>query len=175
LDVFQGANGHLWTFAPGGAHDTGLAMAPGTSPCAAILTPGGGLEIGFQAPNGELRVRAPGEVGGAITNTGISMAAGTSPSINVVGVDGFGVVVHASNGNLAGYFSTGSTANWPFTQAAGTSPSIRASSSGLPPLVAFQGANGHLLTFTFDSPAPTDTGLSMKPGTSPIVVPLAFG
>jgi hypothetical protein len=56
--------------------------------------------------------------------------------------------------------------------APGTSPDISRYQE-----TAFQGSNGHLWTldgFAVDTP-PIDTGLAMKPGTSPTVVPLDFG
>ncbi len=44
-----GRNGHLWTYGSTGTADTGMAVAPGTSPSISGLS-GGGFEVAFQAP-----------------------------------------------------------------------------------------------------------------------------
>jgi hypothetical protein len=183
LDVFQGANGHLWTYEPGGGGDTGLAMAAGTSPCAAVLTLSGELEIGFQAPNGELRNLTDA---GAVNNTGLTMRAGTSPAITTDGRhEDYQFAIQSSDGHLAtfvhGFAGETFSKIWPWPLAAGTSPGVAAQQDKkfviFLPGTAFQGNNGHLWTLepVGGNYAPIDTGLPMKPGTSPTVVPLTFG
>jgi hypothetical protein len=177
LDVVQGANGHLWTFAAGAAGDSGLAMAAGTSPCAAVLTPSGAVEIGFQAPNGELRNLTDA---GAVNNSGLMMRAGTSPAVANIGSEEYEFVVQRNDGHLAVAIYATSDSNFnrgafPWLLAAGTSPGLIADTSVDKTATAFQGSNGHLWTLEQVGRAPIDTGLLMKPGTSPTVVPLAFG
>jgi hypothetical protein len=72
--AFQANTGHLWTWSPAGASDTGLGMWAGTSPS---INDNG--EIAFMAAgSGSLWTTGPG--GGGYLSLG--MMAGTSPSIN---------------------------------------------------------------------------------------------
>jgi hypothetical protein len=172
--AFQASTGHLWVEGSGGTGDTGLGMAAGTSPSIAGL-PGGGYEVAFQASTGHLWVEGSGGTG----DTGLSMMAGTSPALaelppgpNQWYPSGGAVVVFQGSDGHAWYYSPGGSSSMGNStlMAPGTSPAIAPAPEVGGWQAVWQGANNHLWT---TGAGPTDTGLTMRPGTSPNITALA--
>jgi hypothetical protein len=163
------SNQHLWYYdSTSGAHDTGLAMAYGssgtitTSP-AIVFDNSGYYVIAFQANtahgagSGHLFIYTP--VGNAHLDTGLGMNPGTSPSISQTDL----VAFQANTGYLW-YYDGVSGHNTGLGMAADTSPSISADGTE----IAFQANTGHLWYYTVGGQA-HDTGLGMEAGTSPTI------
>jgi hypothetical protein len=138
---FQAPNGHLWISLGGwnNGHDSGAAMASGTSPSVAAL-PNGNLAMAFRGSNGDLWVslNAPGN--GFDTNGFI--AAGTSPSIAALPNNTIAYAFQGSNGDL--WFGKGNGFGGSDTHQhmqAGTSPSVVIDGSSGLPQVIFQYSN----------------------------------
>jgi hypothetical protein len=75
----QVPGGHLWFVATdGNAHDTGQAMASGTSPAMASLPGDGPFEFAYQAARTH---HLTALINGLTQDTGITMSTGTSPAI----------------------------------------------------------------------------------------------
>jgi len=162
--VFTGSNGRLWrAIRSGGAVDTGLSVAAGTSP--QMVLDRLGVEVVFQGGNGHLWTLTPA---GAAIDSGLPMAPGTSPSaVKVLG--GEAVAFQGANGHLWKLPPSGSVFDTGLAMAAGTSPGIAGHSDGPgESAVAFQGADGDLWTLT--PSGGTDTGLAMRAGTGPSIV-----
>jgi hypothetical protein len=137
--------------------------------------PGGGYEVAFQASTGHLWVEGSGGTG----DTGLSMMAGTSPALaelppgpNQWYPSGGAVVVFQGSDGHAWYYSPGGSSSMGNStlMAPGTSPAIAPAPEVGGWQAVWQGANNHLWT---TGAGPTDTGLTMRPGTSPNITALA--
>lgn len=162
--VFTGSNGKLWrAVRSGGAVDTGLTVAAGTSP--QLVLDRLGVEVLFQGGNGHLWTILPE---GSAIDSGLPMAPGTSPS-GVRAVSGETIAFQGANGHLWKLSPTGSVSDTGLAMAAGTSPSVAGHAAGPNESeVAFQGADGNLWTLTpFGG---SDTGLAIRAGTGPSIV-----
>jgi hypothetical protein len=169
--AFQAAsNRHLWYYDgfTGVAHDTGLAMAYGstatsmTSP-AMVFDDSGLYVIAFQAKTaagaGPGRLFLYWPQGNGHLDTGLTMLPGTSPSIAQTDT----VAFQANTGRLWYYDGVkGHATN--LVMAAGTSPSISPDGAE----IAFQASTGHLWYYNVGGQA-HDSGLVMHGGTSPSV------
>ncbi len=173
--AFQASTGNLWVTGPAGSSNTGLGMAAGTSPSIAAL-PGGGYEVAFQASTGHLWI----EGSAGTSDTGLTMKPGTSPAITDLPPEnntfypngGLEAVFQGSDGHPWDYSpsSGGGLMSSSASLAAGTSMAIVPTPAGGGSWQAlWQGANNHLWT---TGAGPTDTGLAMKPGTSPAITDL---
>jgi hypothetical protein len=160
--------GNAWVYSKsGGAVNTLLGMAPGTSPSIGQFA--GSHEVAIRANTGTLWTWTPAEGG---KNTNLAMEGGTSPSITPL--EGGRIAFHGSNGNLWTYDSrTGAAVDTGWLMAAGTSPSI----SVLPELywrkparyvIAWQGPGGGL-EFTHGDGSKVNSGYGMASGTSPVI------
>ncbi|HEY2444063.1 MAG TPA: S53 family peptidase [Streptosporangiaceae bacterium] len=173
--AFQASTGHLWVEGSGGTGDTGLGMAAGTSPSIVAL-PGGGYEVAFQASTGHLWVEGSGGTG----DTGLTMMPGTSPDLAELPPEnnpwfpngGTEAVFQGSDGHPWDYSAIGGGGSMSnsVSMAPGTSPAIVPTPSGGAFQALWQGANNHLWT---TGAGPTDTGLTMMPGTSPNITTLS--
>jgi hypothetical protein len=147
---FQANTGKLWIYRNGHGTNTGLGMAPHTSP--SIRDGAFGPMLAFQANTGKLWVS---RFGSAFSDTGLGMKPGTSPSIN-----GLGFVAFQGNTGTLWIYRPSGTRNLGAPMMAGTSPSYAG-------VIAYQGSNGHLWVYRPNIGTDTDTGLRMRPGTSP--------
>lgn len=121
--AFQANTGHLWILdVPGhSAFDTGLAMAPGTSP--ALTYTESGYEVAYQSNTGNLNTyTGPG----ALHQYGLAMKAGTSPSITRRYPHGTEIAFQANTGNLFtfGTWYANNPVNSGLGMRGGTSPGI---------------------------------------------------
>ena len=177
--AYQGSNGHLWVDSFNSAfHDSGVAMAPGTSPSYTILPGphGAYTAFAFQGSNGHLWVSPQGSIIGS-QDTGRAMASGTSPSI--AGLPGANYVLaiayQGSNGHLVvsmtgttGFVDTGNQ------MAGGTSPSIAGlTSSSI--AWAFHGNDGTVHIGEGNGEGNGFYLQSMISGTSPSVIVDMYG
>jgi hypothetical protein len=171
--AFQGSNGNLWYYVSGvGAVDTGLGMAPGTSPS---ITPLGGGMIAFQANSGHLWYF---QTGGPVQDTGYRMAPKTSPSVSWnPQTKHYIMAFHSTNqdqlyvyeirGSLAENF-VGSTGLGMATE---TSPAMTGDDGDdIDPdyTVGFQANNGNLWYYK-DGAGGLATPFGMAPKTSPAI------
>jgi hypothetical protein len=119
--AFQASNGLLWVTTPSGTTNTGLGMAPNTSPAITPLV-GGGYEVLFEANGGMLwRYGTYGPNG----STGNAMAANSSPAIAPLTGGGYAGLYQASSGYMWKYGTlSGFNGNTSLAMAASTSPSI---------------------------------------------------
>lgn len=172
--AYQGTNGDLWLYGHFSSGDTGLAMAPNTSPSLTLLQ-SGGYEVAYQSASGYLKTM--GSVGSFIGED-FPMEAGTSPSI--VKITGLAYNDFTTNywvswnydDYLQGVFIPNTeqfagTTDDP-TMAPGTSPGDSNAEYSGNPLIAFQGTNGHLELENPDGTA-DDSGVAMAPGASPAI------
>jgi hypothetical protein len=153
--AFQGSDGFLWLTDGRSPSNTGLAMAPGTTPSIASAS-----QVAFQGADGFLWTTRGGR-------TSLAMAPGTSPASSQDGVIAF----QGANGNLWIIRVGGATDDTGFAMAPGTSPNMSTMSKDWNlTRIAFQGANGNLWS-TAASPnrLGKDWGLPMMPGTNPNV------
>jgi hypothetical protein len=98
-------------------------------------------------------------------NTGVAMAPGTSPAIVNIGSGADELAFQGADGTLWSYDdATGASGSAQTAMSAGTSPSIAVTSSGLE--IAF--VSGGTLE-TNSGGASTSLGLSVAPGTSPVI------
>jgi hypothetical protein len=176
--AYQGRSGTLqWIFpsVPSFFRDTGLRMAPGTSPSITDIGRGSisGVQMAFQGANGRLwlvtsRDDDPG------VDFRLGMAPGTSPSIMRITVtnpeDSTEIAIQGNTGSLvlvtpAGPFNTGRA------MMAGTSPSAtdphNAVGDHLTSGFAFQSNTG-LLLMIIDG-GTVSTGLGMQRNSSPAI------
>jgi hypothetical protein len=173
--ALQGTNGHLWfTGTLVSNDDTGIQMAPGTSPA---LTPfNGSFQAAWQGANGDVWITSPQ---GPI-DLGVAMAPHTSPALTEMNPNtsfpngGYAVAVNGSNGNMWEITPNGATDSG-ISIAASTSPAIAELGSGqlnnagragkVDYEAAWHGGNGDL--FTLQLRGFVDEGLAMAPGSSP--------
>jgi hypothetical protein len=155
-----------------GTVSTSQAIMSHTSPSVAPAT-GGGYELAFQAPTGELELYSSAT--GAVVKTTQKMRSGTSPSIAALSGGGFEVAFQANTGELYTYSSaTGSTTNTTAKMLSETSPSIAALSGGGFE-VAFQANTGELYTYSSATGSTTNTTAKMPSRTSPSIAGLSGG
>ncbi|MFC6021361.1 hypothetical protein ACFP2T_34965 [Plantactinospora solaniradicis] len=150
--AYQGSNGRLWTTDGRSYTDSGLAMAPGTSPSIASTS-----QVAFQGADGYLWTTRGGR-------TDLAMMPGTSPASSRDGVIAF----QGANGNLWIIRVGGGTDDTGFAMAPGTSPNMSTMSTNWDlTRIAFQGANGNLWTTVASvNRLGKDWGYPMMPGTS---------
>ncbi|MEO3930405.1 hypothetical protein ABGB07_42140 [Micromonosporaceae bacterium B7E4] len=153
--AYQGRNGRLWTTDGRSYSDSGLAMAPGTTPSIAANN-----QVAFQGADGFLWTTRGGR-------TNLAMMPGTSPASSQDGVIAF----QGANGNLWIIRVGGGTDDTGYAMAPGTSPNMSTMSSNWDlTRIAFHGANGNLWTTRASvNRLGQDWGLPMMPGTSPAV------
>lgn len=136
--AWQGSNGHLWLWDPPTSPiDTGLAMAPGTSPSVTRLAntaepeAQGNYFAVFQGSNGDLWT-IDSATGASAIDTKLAMAPGTSPSVSLVTIGQGGyypAAFQGSNGHLWLYDGVGDTG---LAMMAGSSPSLMITPVDLP-------------------------------------------
>jgi hypothetical protein len=176
--AWHGANGDLWNAGPNGWVDTGLAMAPGTSP--SLLTfPDGNWIAMVVDTGGELQSTGSWGTSSPL-GPSTAVAPGTSPSLAAVpvpdgprgaGPDDFDYAWQGTNHDLWLY-----TGDLPFdsgnAMAPGTSPSMYSFpnvTGGY--IAAFQASDGDLgWSNNANNNGKFGTNLAMAPGTSPSVV-----
>jgi hypothetical protein len=162
---YQGANGDLWAgFTDTPAHDTGMSMAPGTSPSNAHDA-GDASRIAFHAHNDNLFVVTADL--SFNTSTGDKLAPGTSPSIVATAGGGFDIAFQGANGRLwlrPSFFTVQDTGQ---EMAPGTSPAVLAAPSG-GVVVAYHAPDGELRVLDIHGNV-VSTGLTMATGTSPSI------
>lgn len=172
-EAFQANTGKLWI---DGA-DSGVAMAPRTSPGAAaqrVFIQG----IGTFTDNPCYAVQSSaGRVlvwrGGVLRDVGATVA-GTSPTVAVTAGNQCIVAFHATNHFVQTYnFSTAKTTFFAVKMAAGTSPSIVERGSSNDFQIAVQASNGEL--YTTGSLGLKAWGVGMAAGTSPSIAPYGGG
>jgi hypothetical protein len=160
--AYMGTNGDLWYYdSTTGAHDTGLAMEPGTAP--AMTFNGVRYEIAFDASNGFLYYYTPAD--NSHDDTGAYMYPGASPSIGENDV----VAFQGSDGYLW-YYEDGSAHYTGLQVMQGTNPAISATGLGATGQeIAFQGGDDNLWLYRINNGSHTDTGLYMYPFSSPSI------
>jgi hypothetical protein len=174
--AFQDSNGDLWfTGALVANDDTGIKMAPGTSPSLVPLN--GSFQAAWQGANGDVWMMTGPD--GPI-DLGVAMAPGTSPALTEMGAStafpngGYALAVNGSDGSLWEITPNGATDSTD-PIAPGTNPAIAALSNGqlndLGPTVkvgyqlAWHSTNGDLVVQLLRGFS--DTGVTMAPGSSP--------
>lgn len=174
--AYRNSVGNLVLYSPYiGGYDTGLGVAPNTSPAIALLPDNNqlvnpqpswaGSIVAFQGNNGNLYTYS----NGSFTNTMLGMKSGTSPSITPsMSTSGplYHVAFQANNGNLYTY-STSGFFNTVLGMATNTSPAIASSPSGSFQ-VAFQANTGSLYTYT-PANGGFNTGGGMAANSSPAI------
>lgn len=124
--VFTGSNGKLWrAVRSGGAVDTGLTVAAGTSP--QLVLDRLGVEVLFQGGNGHLWKLSPT---GSVSDTGLTMPAASSPVITIGRFGAVNLALQGTNGHLFIVTPSGN-ADTTLTMRAGTSPSAVPLSPGI--------------------------------------------
>jgi hypothetical protein len=176
--VFQGSDGHPWDYSAiggGGSMSNSVSMAPGTSPAIVPTPSGGAFQALWQGANNHLWTTGAGP-----TDTGLTMMPGTSPALAELPPEnnpwfpngGTEAVFQGSDGHPWDYSAIGGGGSMSnsVSMAPGTSPAIVPTPSGGAFQALWQGANNHLWT---TGAGPTDTGLTMMPGTSPNITTLS--
>jgi hypothetical protein len=162
---YQGADGDLWAgFTDTPAHDTGMSMAPGTSPSNAHDA-GDASRIAFHAHNDNLFVVTADL--SFNTSTGDKLAPRTSPSMVATAGGGFDIAFQGANGHLwlrPSFFTVKDTGQ---EMAPATSPAALAAPSG-GVVVAYQAPGGELRVLDIHGNV-VPTGLTMATGTSPSI------
>ncbi|WP_042424710.1 trypsin-like serine peptidase [Streptacidiphilus anmyonensis] len=172
--AFQGNTADLWDSggtAPG-SFDTGLGMAPGTSPSTALGgCDNGAGETAFQANTTNLWITGNGHS----TDTHLGMMRGTSPSISSVcegrGTNAYWTAFQANTTNLW-ITGNGHSTDTHLGMMRGTSPSIVAHLDAFNQVeydVAFQANNGDLWRYNSETGQAADLHLGMLAGTSPSI------
>jgi hypothetical protein len=189
--AWQGSNGHLWIWGPpANPIDTGLAMAPGTSPSLIRLSDAlsidGNYVAAVQGTNGHLWTLTSG-TGAVAHDSGAPMAPGTSPSVRITAVIGnsqrYVTAFQGANGDLwVGENALPTGVDTGQQMMSGTSPSLITTPVDLPgaPLggsaayVGYTSNTGAVWMYGYNfydgSTIEQPTGLTAAPGTSPAIV-----
>jgi hypothetical protein len=173
--AWQGGNGKLWVDTGTGPQDTGLAMAPGTSPVVSVFYKKGVFVV-FQASNGQLWDDLIGS--GAwpvIYQYPGPVAPGTSPSLAVNPATGtYQVAWQGPDNNLWLINDKG----WPIDTALAMDPGTS------PALAMIPGTTGNYeIAYTtradtlavYGTSGNQDLGQPVAPGTSPAIDPASSG
>jgi hypothetical protein len=168
--AFQAYTGHLiiWLTALGSGVDTGLGMAPGTSPGITGLG-SGAYEVAFRANTGILWTYCSC---GTVINTGFGIEANTSPSIVDIGAKGWVVAFQgAGTHDLWTYTSAGASTDLGVKVYSTSSPSISLR-AGISELweIAFQTKSNELATYSRITGA-AGSGQKMLANSSPSIAP----
>jgi hypothetical protein len=166
--AFEANTGHLiiWLPALGSGFDTGIGMAPGSSPSVTELG-GGAYEVAVRANTGVLWTYCSC---GAVVNTGLGVEANTSPSIVDIGAKGWVVAFQgAGSHDLWTYTSAGAGTDRGVKVYATSSPSISLR-TGISELweIAFQSKTNELATYSTITGA-AGSGLKMLANSSPSI------
>ncbi|NUR63299.1 MAG: hypothetical protein HOV87_32265, partial [Catenulispora sp.] len=159
----------------GKTHDTGAAMAAGSSPASAMPPAGGTGAMAYVGADGFLYFSQQGtavKVGG-----GLAVAPGTSPSLGMAGFSTWDIVFVRPGGQLATFDSTGTLTLLNGVAAPGTSPAMDFVPSkhefdpGAGFWVAFQNAADHLLWTISpgNQAAKVGAGYPLTAGTRPAI------
>lgn len=157
----------------GKTHNSGAAMAPGSSPAVAVMPSGTATAMAYVGADGFLyfsQVGPPVKLGG-----GIAVAPGTSPAMGMAAFSTWDIVFVRPGGQLATFDSNGTLTLLNGVAAPGTSPAMdfvpskREFDPGAGFWVAFQNAADHMLwTISPENQAMKQgAGYLMTTGTSP--------
>jgi len=159
-------------------HDTGIKMAPGTSPAITTTNAGSGVAIVFKNNSDGLLYRLDPGFDLRFAANGLGVAAGTSPSIAPSTIAGrFEVAFQAAgSGNLWWVDENNLGHDTGIKMAPNTSPAIALLDNGQVEIVFKRDSDGLLWRFdTANGPRLAANGLGVAPGTSPAITQMTNG